>query len=548
MANSVRAGVRARLRGGEPVVQTTNQITGRRRWWALGAVMLSMFFSALNQTTVSTALPVVIGELQGFTLYAWVFTAYMLASAITVPIYGKLSDVYGRKPFYVLGLGLFIVGSAACGLVQNMPQLIVARAFQGLGAGGMLSMPQATIGDIFNPRQRGRWLGLIASAFGIASVIGPTFGGWITDHWGWRWVFYVNLPVAAVALVAMLYALPTVRVERHVRVDWLGILFLVAGLVPLLLAFTWVGNEYSWLSAPILLLFGASVLFLSLFALVERRAPSPIIAPELFKNRLFLSTTTLAFLVSMAMFGGIIFLPLFVQGVMGLSAQASGQIMTPMMLSLLVGSALGGQMLTRTGRYRLQAFGGTILMALGMFLLSRMGPQTTPLTVVRNVILVGFGIGSILPLLNVAVQNAFPYGMMGMVSATQQFVRSLGGVIAAPILGAVLVQTFAADFTARLPSSVAAALRRLPAEQQAQLVDPQGLINAQTQAAIQSSFTSFGEQGAQLYEQFLQAVRLSLAAGTTQLFLLGLGVTLLALGLVFFMPEIPLQQDEFFEE
>jgi EmrB/QacA subfamily drug resistance transporter len=510
--------------------------------------MLTMFFSALNQTTVSTAMPVIIGELQGFSLYAWVFTAYMMASAVTVPIYGKLSDVYGRKPFYVIGLGLFILGSAASGLVQSMPQLILARAFQGLGAGAMLSMPQATIGDIFNPRERGRWMGLITAAFGIASVIGPTFGGWITDNWGWRWVFYVNLPVAVAVLLAVLYTLPTVRVARQVQVDWWGIAFLVAGLAPLLLALTWIGEQYAWSSPPILLLLGTSALFLTLLAITERRAASPIIAPELFSNPVFLGTAALAFLVAMAMFGGIMFLPLFVQGVMGLSAQASGQILTPMMLSLLVGNVLGGQLLTRTGRYKIQAIACTFLLALSMFLFSRMGPGTMRLTVIRNVSIAGFGIGAILPLLNVAVQNAFPYRMLGMVSSTQQFVRSLGGVVAAPILGTVLIRTFARDFATRLPVSVQEALGQLPEEQQAQLLDPQGLISAQTQAAIQSSFTSFGEQDAQLYQQFLEALRLSLAAGTTRLFLLGLGVTLIALVVAIFLPEIPLKQDEFFEQ
>ncbi|MEJ2560984.1 MAG: MFS transporter [Anaerolineae bacterium] len=197
-----RMGLRSRTAKKESQVQSTNQISGTRRWWALGAVLLTMFFSSLDQTIISTAMPVIISDLRGFSLYAWTFTAYMMTSAITVPIYGKLSDVYGRKPFYMLGLTLFMIGSTFSGMVVNMPQLIIARALQGLGAGAMLSMPRATIGDIFNPRERGRWMGVIVSVFGLSSIIGPVMGGWITDHWGWRWVFYINLPVAGLALLA----------------------------------------------------------------------------------------------------------------------------------------------------------------------------------------------------------------------------------------------------------------------------------------------------------------------------------------------------------
>jgi EmrB/QacA subfamily drug resistance transporter len=543
-----RMGLRSRTAKKESQVQSTNQISGTRRWWALGAVLLTMFFSSLDQTIISTAMPVIISDLRGFSLYAWTFTAYMMTSAITVPIYGKLSDVYGRKPFYMLGLTLFMIGSTFSGMVVNMPQLIIARALQGLGAGAMLSMPRATIGDIFNPRERGRWMGVIVSVFGLSSIIGPVMGGWITDHWGWRWVFYINLPVAGLALLAVLYALPTVRTEDDVNLDWQGSLALVAGLVPLLLAFTWAGNEYPWSSAPILSLFAAAIFFLGLFVRIERRAAEPIIAPQLFRNQIFTSAVIVALFVSMGMFGSIIFLPLFVQGVLGKTAQQSGQILTPMMLSFVSGSVIGGQLITRTGKYRLQAIIGCLLMVVGTFLLTRMSPDTTALTVVLNIVLIGLGIGVVLPLLNVAVQNAFPYRLMGMVSATQQFVRSLGGIVVAPILGTVLVNIFSARLTELMPARLQAAIHTLPPAQQEALVNPQGLISAETQVAIQSSFTQLGDNGLLLYHQFITAVHQALTAGVTRLFAVGTVFAIVAFLAAFALKEVGLQQDEFYQE
>ena len=531
----------------ESQVQNTNQILGRRRWFALAAVMLVMFFSALDQTVVATAMPVIIGDLQGFSVYAWVFTAYMMASAVTVPIYGKLSDIYGRKPFYVLGLGMFMLGSVAAGMVNSMTQLIAARTFQGLGAGAMLTMPRATVGDIFNPRERGRWMGVISSIFGIASIIGPALGGWITDQWNWRWIFYINLPVAAVALIGIVLTLPTVRGEKQPKVDWLGSLLMVLGLMPLLLALTWAGSTYPWFSPVIIGLFAASLAFLALFILAERRAEEPILAPELFKNRIFSSTALVALFISMGMFGSIAFLPLFIQGAQGLSAQSSGQILTPMMLSFIAGSILGGQLVTRTGRYKLQVILAGLVGALGMFLLTRMDASTSPIIVVRNMIVLGLGIGAVLPVLTVVVANAFPYKLMGMVDATQQFVRSLGGIIATPVLGTVLTNTFVSDFNQDLPGKLKVALSQLPQSQRTAMLDPQGLINASSQEAIKSQFVAFGQQGLALYQQFIDAVHQALASGMTHLFVLGLVFMILAVLAALILPEVRLQLNEFFE-
>ena len=534
-----RAGVRAQ--------QDTNRITGNARWWALGAVLLSMFFASLDQTVVSTALPVIVGDLKGLSIYAWVFTAYMMASAITVPIYGKLSDIYGRKPFYIFGLLVFMLGSAVSGQAHTMLELILARGVQGIGAGALMSMPRATIGDIFNPRERGRWMGVIAATFGISSIIGPTIGGWITDHMGWRWVFYVNLPVAAVALVAVLVTLPRVRVDHRVRLDWQGSVLMAMGLVPLLLALTWAGGPYAWGSPLILGMLAAAAVFLALFVWNERRAAEPILDPQLFNKPIFTTTVVIALFVTMGMFGTLMFLPLYVQGVVGLSAQSSGEVLTPMMLSFIVGSVGSGWLMTRTGRYKVLAILGALFMVGGMVLFNLMGVSTTWPTVVRNMIVMGIGIGTLLPLLNVAVQNAFPYKIMGVVNATQQFVRSLGGVIIAPILGTVLARSFSSHFHEALPGPLRTMLAALPPQQKAALDNPQGLITAQAQDAIRSSFARFGAQGQTLYDQFVHAVRVGLSHGMGEIFTVGLVVAVLAFLATFLLPEIGLKHDEFFE-
>lgn len=524
--------------------QTTNQITGSRRWIALAAVLVTMFFSSLDQTIVSTAMPTVIADLKGFNIYAWVFTAYMMTSAVTVPIFGKLSDIYGRKPFYIFGLGVFMIGSAVSGQAHSMMELILARGLQGLGGGAMMSMPRATIGDIFNPKERGKWMGLIMSVFGIASIIGPFLGGWITDHWNWRWIFYINLPVALIALVAVYYALPNVRQEVRHHIDWLGSVFMILALVPILLGFTWAGSKYSWQSQQIIGLFALGALFLVIFILTEKKAREPVLSPKLFGNPMFTVTVIMGLLISVSLFESLMFLPIFVQGVVGLSPEYSGEIMTPMMLSFIAGSVLGGILISKTGKYKVQAIAGSLIMIFGIVLLTKMNTSTTWPEVVRNMVVIGLGVGSVMPLVNVVIQNAFPYKMLGVVNSTQQFVSSLGGIIIAPIYGTVLANTFSSELAKNLPPQLSAAVKAMPGGTAA----PQALITAQAQEAIRAKFAAFGPAGADLYNQFIHAVKLSLASGVTRLFTLGAAFAVLTLVTSFFLEEIPLKRDEFYKE
>lgn len=527
--------------------QLTNQITGTKRWWALGSVMLTMLFSSLDQTIVSTAMPTVIGELKGFSIYAWVFTAYMMASAVTVPIYGKLSDIFGRKPFYVFGLAMFMIGSIISGQAHTMMELIIARGIQGIGGGAMLSMPQATIGDIFNPKERGRWMGLIMSIFGLASIFGPFLGGWITDTIGWRWIFYINLPVGIIALISVLYALPNVRTDHKVALDWSGSLLLIAGLIPILLAFTWAGNNYPWGSWQILGLFGLGLVFVILFVINENHVPEPVINAHLFTNPIFSLSLTIGLLVAMGFFGAVMFLPLFVQAVVGLSPQNSGVVLTPMMLSFIVGSVVGGQLMSRTGKYKLQALIGAALMIVGGFLLHAMGTATKWPQVVINMVVMGLGVGTVMPMLNVIVQNAFPYKIMGVVNSTQQFVRSLGGVIAAPILGTVLTEGFKSQLAANMPAQLQQLMNKIPAGQRGAFNDPQNLTSPQAQEAIKSLFQQFGTAGAKLYNEFIAAVKSSLTYGFHHLFIITIVFAVAALAVTFFLKEVPLKKDDFYK-
>ncbi|QRF22389.1 MFS transporter [Alicyclobacillus sp. TC] len=523
-------------------VQTTNRITGSRKWWALATVLLTMFFSSMDQTVVSTAMPTIIGDLKGFSLYAWVFSAYMMASSITVPIYGKLSDVFGRKPFYLFGLTVFGIGSAISGQSHTMMELILARAFQGIGAGAMMSMPRATVGDIFDPKERGRWMGVMGAVFGVSSIIGPSLGGWITDTFSWRWVFYINLPFALLAILGVLFTLPKVRAEHRVKVDWLGSVLLVIGLLPILLGFTWAGSKYAWTSPVEIILFAGGALFLVIFLIWERRAEDALLSPTLFKNRIFSMSLILGVLVGMAMFGSLMFLPVYVQGVVGLNAQDSGWVMAPMMLSFIVGSIVSGQVMTRTGRYRVLAWVSGAIIVVGSILLNQMNLYTHWSTVVINMIVLGLGIGSLMPLLNVAVQNAFPYSMMGTVNSTQQFVSSLSGVIASPIFGSILDKSFSAKFKQSLPTDLHSLSSQLSS------INPQSLLTVQAQKAIAVKFAPYGSVGQALYRQLLHTIKLSLTFGIQHLFAVGLIFAILCFIGTFFLPETKLKSKEYFEE
>ena len=328
-------------------------------------LMVTLALAALDQTIVATALPRIVGDLGGITQYSWVFTAYMLTSTVTVPLYGKLGDVYGRKKLFLFSIVVFLIGSALCGAAQSMTQLVVFRAIQGIGAGGLFPLSLAVIGNIVPPRDRGRWQGLIGAVFAAASIIGPAVGGFIVDNTTWRWVFFVNLPVGGLALIVISLTMPRRAARTEHAIDWLGAGVLAAGTGSLLLGLVWGGRQYAWGSGHVVLALAAAVVLLVVFGVVERRAPEPILPFDVLRNPIVAGSVACMALVGMAMFGTISYVPLFVQGVIGTSATSSGVVLTPMILGAVCTSILTGQLVSRTGRYRWNAVLGPVVLTGG---------------------------------------------------------------------------------------------------------------------------------------------------------------------------------------
>ena len=502
-------------------------------------VLLGMLLSALDQTIVGTALPRIVANLGGLDHYAWVVTAYLLASTVSIPIWGKLSDIYGRRTFFILGMIIFLAGSALAGTSQNMTELIIYRGIQGLGAGAMMPIALAIIGDIFSPAERGKWQGLFVAVFGFASIVGPTLGGWITDNWGWRWVFYVNMPVGIIAVLTAGFVLPKLVIRRQHIIDYLGVVTLIAWTVPLLLAFSWAGTQYAWDSWQVIGSFIFSGVMLVIFILVEMRAAEPIISPQLFKNSIFTISTIATFLVSAGMFGAILYLPLFVQGVLGNTATDSGLVLTPLMLGFMFSSIVGGQLLSRTGRYKILAMIGFIIAAIGMFMLSRMTPDTSQGEVVRNMIITGLGIGVMMSLFTIVVQNAFPYRQLGEVTAGLTFFRSIGSTVGVAVMGTIMTNEFQNAMQTNIPALLK---QRLPADRLAQLENPQLLLSPDLVAKIQHGFAALGPQGLSLFRQLMQAIQTSLSTAITSVFFLGFIIMVIGFISVIFLREIPLRK------
>jgi EmrB/QacA subfamily drug resistance transporter len=523
-----------------PMPAGYHELPRNRLIMTIAGLMVTLLLAALDQTIVGTAMPRIIAELQGFDHYAWVTTAYLLSSTAVVPIVGKLSDIYGRKLFLISGTALFVLASALCGLAQDLTQLIVFRGLQGIGAGVLMSMVFTTISSIFPPAQRGRIQGVFTSIFGFSSIVGPLLGGYLTDALSWRWVFYVNLPLGLIALAVLWLGFPNIRPQRTDRpIDVLGAITLVLGVVPLLLALSWGGSEYPWSSAPILGLFTFAVLMIGAFLWVESRAPEPIIPLTLFKNRIIAISTLAMLCVTMGMFGTILFVPLFIQGVIGTSATESGTVMMPMMLTIIVGSTVGGQLISRTGRYKLVALFGLTTAAFGMFLLSRMGPDASYLTVVRNMMIVGLGLGPTMPVFTIAAQNAVSFNQLGVVTAVTQFARSIGGTLGAALFGSLLVNRFGSALQEALPPAAAAVI---PAEQLARIQNPQVLLNPQISASIRDGLSAAGPQAAQAYDALIEAIRLALATSLHETFLGGAVIVGLGALVVIALKEIPLRK------
>ena len=479
-------------------------------------LLLAALLAAIDQTIVGTAEPRIIASLSGFDRYPWVATAYLLTSTLSVPIFASLSDIHGRKSFFMFGAALFVVTSALCGLagrltfmpIDGMGQLILFRGLQGVGAGVVLSLLFTIVGDIFSPSERGRYVGLFSAVWGVASIFGPTLGGWLTDQWSWRACFFVNLPVGIVAVAAIYLEFPHMKpraAER--RIDWAGFAALIASVAPLLLALTW-ATEYGWTSSRVQALLVGATVMLGVFLYVESKTPQPMIPLTLFRDPIISVCSVAVFVLGMGMFGVIIYLPLFMQGVLGVSATQSGNLLTPLMMGAVFGSFVSGQAVSRTGQYKPVAILGSVLVAAGMIVFATMDESTARLYVAVGMVVAGLGMGLVQPVYTVAVQNVAPRQQMGAATSSTIFFRSIGSTVGVAAFGSIMLTHYHNELAGAIPPQVPSGLLTY-------FGNPLLLVQMRPQIEASLAHTP---GGAELLRAAFTAVRASLEHGLEQVF------------------------------
>ena len=506
----------------------------------MAGVMLGIFLASLDQTIVGTATPRIVADLGGFDRFTWITSAYIVASTTVVPIVGRLSDLYGRKVFYVAAVVVFLIGSALAGLSQTMNQLILFRAIQGLGGGSLMALAFVAVGDLFPPADRGKYQGFVAGVFGMSSVIGPTLGGFITDTLSWNWIFYINMPLGLPILFLLVRFFPNTKPAPVSRqLDFAGMAALVVAIVSLLLALSWADVQYEWLSIQIVGLLTVAAVSAVALVLAEMRAADPIMPLTIYRNRVVSLSMFAIACTGFGMFGTIIFIPLFFQGVLGTSATSSGSFLTPMMLGIVVGAAISGQALSRLGgHYRVQGLSGIAMMCVGTFLVSTMSPGTSFGVAVAYIVTLGFGLGITFPSFTIAVQNAVPHSLLGAATSATQFYRSVGGAMGLAVLGSLMASRFASGLSESLSPAMKQAL---PPERLASLGnDPQAVVDPNALASLQASFGGGGDPA--LAEELLATLRGALGDAIGGAFLVGLGILILAAAATAFLKEYPLSK------
>ena len=510
----------------------------------MGGVMLALFLASLDQTVVGTAMPRMIADLGGFDRYTWVTTAYLVAATTAVPIVGRLTDMYGRKSFYIGGIVVFLAGSVLAGVSQTIDQLIAFRALQGIGGGVMMATSFVVVGDLFPPAERGKYQGYVAAAFGLSSVIGPTLGGFITDTLSWRWIFYINIPTGIPIVLLFIRFFPASRpaVRKH-RLDFLGMALLLVAVLSLLLGLSWADAQFEWVSPHVIGALLLAVVATAVFILVERRAHDPIMPLDIYRNKTVSLSMVAMTAVGFGMFGGIIFIPLYFQGVLGASATSSGSFLTPMMLGVVMGATLAGQALSRlSGRYRLQGLIGIAIMSTGMFLVSRMTTETSYGQAVASIVVMGLGLGTTFPTFMIAVQNSVPHAFLGVATSATQFYRSIGGAVGLAVLGSLMASRFASGLFESLPPAAQEAVSR---ESLAALSrNPQALMDPDTLKGLVGDLGQTGPEGAAVVDQLLLGLRMALSSAISDVFVVALLVLAIGFVVTAFLKEFPLRGRE----
>ncbi|MGP9680481.1 MULTISPECIES: MDR family MFS transporter [unclassified Brachybacterium] len=491
--------------------------------------MLGMFVASMSQTIVGPAMPRIVAELGGVEHYSWIATAAMLVSAVAVPIVGKLSDLYGRRWFYLGGLAVFMIGSILAGMATDFWFLVFARAVQGLGMGTLMPLSQTIIGDIIPPRQRGKYQGIMGAVFGVTSVVGPLIGGTVTDNFGWRWLFYMMLPVGVVAFAFILKFLHLSTETQHGKVDFLGMLTLTPGMVIALLATTWGGGDYAWDSPVIIGMYAVAAVFLIAFVIIETRVAEPLLPMHLLLRPIVALSVAASFAIAVAMFGAIIYIPVYAQGVMGVSATNSGAILIPLSVAMIVTSILVGLLISKTGRYKEFLVLGGVVLAAGYWLLSRMQYGDSQLKLTAAMIVIGLGLGLSMQVYTLVVQNVVAQRELGVATAAIQFFRNIGSTIGTAVLGTVM--------TAQMATSIQAQLEKIPAEQMAALQQSGGNIDS---SGLESAVLDPSAL-AKLPEFLVDPIRMGMGDAMHMVFLTALPFVLIALVLSLFIKQVPLR-------
>ncbi|GAB3422746.1 MDR family MFS transporter [Flindersiella endophytica] len=503
------AGAPAQVAGDGP-----NYLSHRQILVVLGGLMAGMLLAALDQSIVGTALPRITSELGGIDKLAWVVTAYLLTSTAATPLWGKISDLYGRRPIFQAAIVIFLVGSLAAGFSQDMTQLVAFRALQGIGGGGLFALAMAVIGDVIPPRERGRYMGFFGAVFGVSSVAGPLLGGWFTDGPGWRWIFWINVPIGAAALVVTSVALKLPRVKREHKIDYLGAAAIVAAVSSLVLYLSWRGTQYGWTETWALVLVGAGVVLAALFVLIESRATEPIIPLRLFRNPVFSTGNLFGFLAGVAMFGSMLYIPLYLQVVKGQSPTISGLAMLPAVAGIFSSSISSGQLMTRNGRYKIYPILGAAVLTLAQYLMSTLHSDTSMWQIGLYEYLFGLGLGFTMQTITTAVQNSVNFRDMGTATSATTFFRQMGGVLGAAIFGAILADRLTHYVAQALPAEV---MSRIP---------PGAIENVEFIKTLPPTLKG------PIIESYVQSLQ--------DVFLAGVPVTIVALVVAFFIKELPL--------